>query len=509
MKIAKSIRWQLQIWYGLILVAVLAGFGLTAYQLDSGRQFGRVDNDLHRHLAAVVDALHPHGPPPGEHPPLEGPPPDQFSPDAQAPNGPPIDDMDRHDHRSLKNFELPPRVALLFETNQNSAAPDFFLVIRDRNGELITQRGVVPEHLAIPPPPPAASDHPGPGPESHMPMVTLNGQYRVLSATLPGRETIVIGSSISAETKEMRETAISLILVGLAILSFGLAGGWWMVSRAIQPIADISQTAVKISSGDLSQRINVAETGSELGELAAVLNSTFARLETAFAQQQQFTADAAHELRTPVSVIITQTQMALNRDRSAADYKATVEACQRAAQRMRRLLESLLELAHFDAGQEKLKHVAFDLAPIVEDSLHLVQPLAGEKGVQIFTDLKPAKITGDPERIGQVLVNLLTNAIQYNQPGGEARVGIQAESTFVLISVSNTGPGISAEDLPRVTERFYRADKSRSSSGNGLGLSICRAIIAAHGGTLEITSEAGRGAAVIVRLPAKQAPLTP
>jgi heavy metal sensor kinase len=503
MKIAKSIRWQLQIWYGLILVAVLVGFGLTAYQLDSGREFGRVDNDLHRHFSAVADALHPHGPPPGERPPFEGPPPDRFSPDLPPANGSVGEDRQRHGPHSLKDFVLPPRVALLFETNQNSAVPDFFLQLRDQQGQLIVQRGVLPEHLSLPTPPPAPADHAGPG-EPHMPMVTLSGQYRVLSATLPGGENIAIGCSISAEAKEMRESALTLILVGLAILVFGLAGGWWMVSRAIQPIADISRTAVKISAGDLSQRINVAETGGELGQLAAVLNSTFDRLETAFAQQQRFTADAAHELRTPVAVIITQTQMALNRDRSAADYKATLEACQRAAQRMRRLIESLLELARFDAGQETLKKVAFDLAPIVEDSLHLVQPLAGDKGVKLFTDLHSVKIIGDPDRLGQVIVNLLTNAIQYNHPGGEAHVSLHVEKLVAQISVTNTGPGINAEDLPRVTERFFRADKSRSTGGNGLGLSICRAIAAAHSGTLEITSDPAQGTTVVVRLPSTQ-----
>src|SRR5204862_5783999 len=129
--------------------------------------------------------------------------------------------------------------------------------------------------------------------------------------------------------------------IGGCILLVGLAGGWWLATGAIRPIEGISATAAKISAGDLSQRIDVAETESELGRLAGVLNSTFARLETAFAQQQQFTSDAAHELRTPVSVILTQTQAALARERPAAEYREIIEACQRAAQRMRRLIESL------------------------------------------------------------------------------------------------------------------------------------------------------------------------
>ena len=120
------------------------------------------------------------------------------------------------------------------------------------------------------------------------------------------------------------------------VLLLGLTGGWWVATRALRPIEDISATAVKIAAGDLSQRISTRDTENELGRLAAVLNSTFARLEAAFAQQRQFTSDAAHELRTPITVMLTQTQTALNRERGAAEYRATVEACQRAAQRMRR-----------------------------------------------------------------------------------------------------------------------------------------------------------------------------
>ncbi|HEX5398329.1 MAG TPA: histidine kinase dimerization/phospho-acceptor domain-containing protein, partial [Verrucomicrobiae bacterium] len=148
----------------------------------------------------------------------------------------------------------------------------------------------------------------------------------------------------------MKMTAWRFAGFGAIILVFGLAGGGWFVSRAMRPIENISSAATKISAGDLSQRINLAETESELGQLAAVLNSTFARLDAAFAQQKQFASDAAHELRTPVSVILTQTQTALTRERAAAEYRETVEACQRAAQRMRKLIRALLELARLDAG---------------------------------------------------------------------------------------------------------------------------------------------------------------
>ena len=161
------------------------------------------------------------------------------------------------------------------------------------------------------------------------------------------------------------------------MLVLGLAGGWWVATRAIRPIEAISATAVKIAGGDLSQRINAADTDSELGRLAGVLNSTFARLEAAFAQQARFTSDASHELRTPVSVILSQTQTALSRERPAAEYREALEACQRAAQRMRNLTESLLELARLDAGQEPMKQERFDLLRVARECVEMVRPLAG------------------------------------------------------------------------------------------------------------------------------------
>ncbi len=312
---------------------------------------------------------------------------------------------------------------------------------------------------------------------------------------------IRVGCLIAPESEYLRSLALFQTLVGGVILFFGLAGGWWIVSRSLRPVVEISSAAAKISAGDLSQRINVAEAESELGQLAAVLNSTFARLEAAFAQQQQFTSDAAHELRTPVSVMLTQVQAALNRERTAPEYRETVEACQRAAQRMRRLIESLLALARLDAGQEPMKRLNFDLSKTTRDSVELIRPLADERGLKIIYDLPPLECVGDSERLAQVVINLLTNAIQYNRPDGEVRVRLESQNNMAFLTVSDTGAGIAAEDLPRVFERFYRADKSRSTGGNGLGLAISKAVVEAHGGTIEVSSAENTGTTFSVRLP--------
>jgi len=194
----------------------------------------------------------------------------------------------------------------------------------------------------------------------------------------------------------------------------------------------------------------------------------------------------------------------LNKERTGVEYRETLEACQRAAQRMRRLIESLLELARFDAGQEELKRIPFDLAATARDCVEMIQPLAAERRVKIATEFTPAKCKGDPERIGQVITNLLTNAVNYNKPEGEVRLNVGTQNGHAVVRVADTGGGIAPEDLSRVFERFYRADKARSNSlgGAGLGLSICKAIIEAHGGAITVASEPNSGTQFTVRLPA-------
>ena len=484
MKIFKSIRWRLQLWYGLILVVVLAGFGFTAYLLEWGRQVRMIDVQFQWRRDFLVNAFHrpPRGPDQNGMP-FDGPPP------GQSPRPPIV-------------FHLPPQAAGVFDANVPNNPNNFYFIIQLRDGREIARSANVPnqvsedERFSVW----HAKQAPTPGSWEGM----VNGNMRERVELLPSGEAILLGCSFAQELKEIHRTALKLVGVGGIILFFGLAGGWWLVGRAIRPIEDISSTAVKISAGDLSQRINVAEAESELGQLASVLNSTFARLEAAFAQQQQFTSDAAHELRTPVSVMLTQTQTALNRERSGAEYRETLEACQRASQRMRKLIESLLELARLDAGQEQMKRMTFDLSQTTRDCVELVRPLATERGVKIHSELPPLKCVGDAERLAQVITNLLTNAIQYNQEGGEVRVKLESQGDLVVLTVSDTGRGIPAEDLPRVFERFYRGDKSRTvANGNaGLGLAISKAIVEAHGGTIEVSSRAGMGTTFTVRLPA-------
>jgi len=416
--------------------------------------------NLEQRFAAVAEALHPHPPerpPPGQTP-NNIPPPQTFPPG---------------------QFHLPPQITFLFDSRD----PHNFYFVVFRGGEIYAQTTNAQAYI-----------YSGERPQHYPRMFDI-------ARPLPSGEFVTVGCSTEPEFQELKSAAWKLTIAGAVILVFGLAGGWWFVSRALRPIENISAAAAKISAGDLSQRINTAETESELGKLASVLNSTFARLDAAFAQQKQFASDAAHELRTPVSVMLTQTQTSLNRERSPAEYRETLEACQRAAQRMRKLIGVLLELARLDAGQEPMKRMKFDLSRTAQDCVELIRPLADERQVKVNSELPPLEITGDSGRIAQVITNLLTNAIQYNNPDGEVRITAHLQAGAAILTVRDNGAGIAAEDLPRVFERFYRADKSRSSGNNGLGLAISKAIVDAHGGAIEVSSTENVGTIFTVRLP--------
>jgi heavy metal sensor kinase len=508
--IFNSIRWRLQAWHGLILVAVLAGFGFTAYQVARDNQLRRIDQDLDQRLMALLRPRPPDRP-------------TDRSPDWQSGRPDQRPEPAPGELRNERRFGFPDFGQRVRELVQQGGVLDsdqtniFYYVLWQQDDTILARSPgapadvPVPEH-ATPSGPQTFPGRdtlgrpvpPGPGPPV-LPAVRTRGQLRETSRGMPLGEIILVGRSMAPDLAAMRRLAWWLMAAGSAVLLLGLAGGWWVATRAIRPIEGISATALKIAGGDLSQRINAADTDSELGRLAGVLNSTFSRLEAAFSQQARFTSDAAHELRTPVSVILTQTQTALSRERSSPEYREALEACQRAARRMKSLTESLLELARLDAGQEPMKRDCFDLPRVVRECVEMVRLLAAERGIQIHCEVPPCECLGDAGRIGQVVTNLLTNAIHFNRDQGEVRLAARAEDGAVRLTVADTGQGIPAEDVPHLFERFYRADKSRSriQGRNGLGLAICQAIVDAHGGSIEVISQSGVGSTFTVRLPLK------
>lgn len=504
----KSIRWRLLMWIGFLLVCVLSGFGLTVYELQRLHQLSQVDEELGRRVSTLSSAVRgpslppafergPGGPPPGPGPggpgfddPPVRPPFGRLEPrPPQEGRGGPFKSRER---------QLSSSAIALFES---AGTGHFYLAAWSRDGTLLKRSTNAPANL--PRPQPLSAD-------TRLQTRTRNADREAYHFTEFG-DCILAGCSLAQYASTMRRFTGLLFAAGGFVLAFGLGGAWWLAGRAIRPIDQISAAASRISAGNLSERIDVAEADNELGRLADVLNSTFARLEAAFAQQRQFTADASHELRTPLAVIISETQTALARERNASEYRETVESCLNTAQQMRRLVESLLELARFDAGQAAMKREPFDLSQVARDCVKLVQPLCERRGIQIDCDLPAVQCVGDAGRINQVVTNLLTNAIEFNQDQGQVRISTGSDHAGILLKVTDTGQGIPADDLPHIFERFYRVDKSRSSlrGRTGLGLAICKTIVAAHDGTIEVSNQPGRGAAFTVRLPFPEAPKGP
>lgn len=460
MKLApQSLRWRLQAWYGLLLLIVLCAFGFTALHLEKAERLRSLDSDLQRRLSALVNALRATPGRPPEDRPRQPPPP---------------------------NVSFTPEVRALF-------GPDtgYYYVIWMRGPEPLARTENSP------------TDLPKPQPGDDVFRTRMEHLRETFLFAAPA-DCVLVGRSAAEDEARLMSHAWWLAGAGIILLVLGIAGGAWLVTRTLRPVQKISHTAARIAAGDLAQRIpTTATTDSELDQLVRVLNSTFARLEAAFSQQSRFTADAAHELRTPVTVLLSETQTILARERSEADYRESLEVCQRAAQRMRRLIEILLDLAHIEFGHEALQHQECDLSIIAAECLGALAPLARQGQLTTDADLSPAPVSGDPDRLAQVITNLLSNAIQHTHEGGSILIRTSVDHHHASLTVTDTGRGIAPDDLPHIFERFYRADPSRTgASGHaGLGLSIAKAIVAAHGGSITVQSELQRGTTFTILLP--------
>ena len=293
-----------------------------------------------------------------------------------------------------------------------------------------------------------------------------------------------------------------MIICPLALLLSGW-GGIYLARRAFSPVEQITSTAREIQAHDLTRRIEV-HSADELGRLAATINDMLERLAGAFERQSQFTSDASHELRSPLAVIEAESTLALQKHRSPEEYEQSMEIIAQEAAQMSALINQLLTLARADAGKEQMKYEKVDLREFLEELCVDAEILCREKELELRIALEERVCaSADLRSLRRLMHNLLSNAIHYTTSGGTVTIELLKEGSQALLRVSDTGMGIPEEDLPHIFERFYRVDKARArdEGGSGLGLAMCRHIVEAHRGRIDVESRPGKGSSFTVRLP--------
>jgi signal transduction histidine kinase len=336
---------------------------------------------------------------------------------------------------------------------------------------------------------------------------------RVLSVPMdtPRGPSGVLQVGLTLSLLDATQRTLSSVLIGLAVVSMGLAGigGWLVTGQALSPLASATQVATRISrADDLSRRIPLAGNESEeVAQLINAFNETLSRLESLFITQRRFVADVSHELRTPLTVIKGEVSLMRRMGQVDEESLTSVEA---EVDRLTRLVGDLLLLAQAESGRLPLNMKPVELDTVLMEVFQQMRTLAGDKLKLRISEIDQVLVTGDRDRLKQVLVNLVGNAIQYTPAGGQVTLSLQKEGENVKLIVSDTGPGIPAQDLPHIFERFYRGERSRKrtpgaqSSGFGLGLSIAFWIVRNHNGTIEASSHEGQGTSFCVRLPAAE-----
>jgi heavy metal sensor kinase len=343
----------------------------------------------------------------------------------------------------------------------------------------------------------------------------LPARGRTMTATVRGRPIRVltgpagnyvaqIGIPMGEFFEMFEKLKWSLGLATPLLLLLASAGGYWMSGRALRPVDEMARTIERIGAKSLSARLTLRGAGDELDRLAGTVNRMLARLESAFQLIAQFTADASHELRTPVAIIRTTGEVIRTRPRSGSEHEAAWDQVIAQTERMSGMIDGLLLLARADAGRLVPAHEPMDLADTVREAAAELRILAEKSGLRMTAEI-PAHcaMKGDAESIRRVLMALLDNAIKYTPPGGEIDIRMTAQQESAEIAIHDTGVGIAAEDLPRIFDRFYRTstDRSRTSGGAGLGLAIAQALAALHGGEIAAESSPGAGSTFRLRLP--------
>jgi heavy metal sensor kinase len=446
----RSIRFRLTVWYLLVIGALLACFGITAYVILSYQLHQNLDESLITQAVEFESGIKYE----------EG----EFTFDGQ---------------------------------------PNDLVLVYDTNGTLLHRLGPVIEpnkingmiQLALM------------GKSSFITVNEQNQPVRVFATpyTMSSniRLAIIIGTpptDINQILSTVRSVFLFSALIALVLAAFG---GSTLANRVLYPLRRIIGVAEDIGETNLSKRIEIKRE-DELGKLASSLNGMMERLEEAFNRQRQFASDASHELRTPLTVIQAESTLALEKERSADEYKKSLETISQEVDFMSTVIGNLLQIARSESGHEILKLETINLKDVLTNLSLKIEPLAREKDLQFSLSInEDLFVEGDRFKLVQLFTNIFDNAVKYTHKGGAISTTARAMGKSAVVSISDTGVGIAPEHVALIFERFYRVDKARSRAygGAGLGLSIAKQITEAHGGRIEVESQLGKGSTFRIYLP--------
>jgi heavy metal sensor kinase len=374
----------------------------------------------------------------------------------------------------------------------------FIRLVRD-DGRVVYQSGPPADGTFDPPEVPTVNLMPG---QETSQKFGLNGgkTMLVVSVGYPAENNhsyVVEVGALLNPVESMLDHLFLQVALGLPLAVAIIAiGGWLLVRRALQPVAEITRAAEQITQHNTSERVPVARTGDELEKLSLSLNLMIARLDDAFRNSTRFVADASHELRTPLTILHGELEMLAEDPQLAVETRERIFSMLEEVARLGKIVEKLFALSRLDAGEAQTDWQSLNLAELARTTAEQMSLLAEDKNIAITCDaLQPVLVEGDPARLKQIIVNLLDNAIKYTPENGAIQLGVNELGGHAVLEVSDNGMGIPPESLPHVFERFYRVDASRAndSGSAGLGLSIVKSICSAHGAEVEVQSALRKG----------------
>jgi heavy metal sensor kinase len=326
---------------------------------------------------------------------------------------------------------------------------------------------------------------------------------RVIYKKAPDGSVIQIGTSLE-DDEELLESLQGIFgTTAIAVLLFGCLLGWLIARRAMSGVERVRETAVQIGQGDLTSRVPIGNEGEEIKNLAIAFNEMIERIDALVTEIKEVAHNIAHDLRGPITRIRGICETTLSSHPTVEDYQEMAGIVINESDRLVGMINTLLEIAETEAGVAPISRVSVDINELARNAYELFLPVAEDKGVHLDLEAaaEPLIVSGDVSRLQRIVANLLDNAIKYTPAGGRVTLSVKEGQKEVIITVSDSGIGIDGKSLPRIFERFYRGDESRSTPGNGLGLSLVGALVHAHGGEIQVESSPGKGSKFTFVLP--------